>query len=166
MSFFSSIQFSIFDSINKYSQKILFQFYKKYFLFIKINSQPYLFINFNVKKNLKPREIQGEICCARCGAPEELINHVFFECLPARQVWVLSKIPSNSTIFPTSSLFTYMDHLFREFSRKCMIINLHGYYGTFRKEGTNFFLVVWILIPEKCSTQWNHNQNFGLRHMC
>ena len=35
-----------------------------------------------------------------------------FECSPAIQVWALSKIPSNPAIFPTSSLFANMDHLF------------------------------------------------------
>ena len=63
-----------------------------------------------VKKNLTAREIQGEICCDRWGATEESINHVFFECLPARQVWPLSKTPLNPAFFPTSSLFTNMDH--------------------------------------------------------
>ena len=46
-----------------------------------------------VLKNLKARGIQGDICCTRCGAPEESINHVFLECPPTRQVWTLSKIP-------------------------------------------------------------------------
>ena len=63
-------------------------------------------------KNLKARGIQGVICCARCGEPEETINHVFFECPPARQVWALSKIPSNPNVFPTESVFGNMDHLF------------------------------------------------------
>ena len=31
-----------------------------------------------VKKKLQARGIQGDICCAKCGAPEESINHVFF----------------------------------------------------------------------------------------
>ena len=56
--------------------------------------------------------MQGDISCDRCGAPKESINHVFFECPQARQVWALSKIPSNPDNFPTSSLFTNMDHLF------------------------------------------------------
>ena len=43
---------------------------------------------------------------------EESINHAFFECLPALQVWALSKIPSNLYIFPRKSLFTNMNHLF------------------------------------------------------
>ena len=30
-----------------------------------------------VKNNLKSRGIQGDTVCARCGAPEESINHVF-----------------------------------------------------------------------------------------
>ena len=50
--------------------------------------------------------------CARCGAPEESINHDFFECPPAIQVWALSRIPSNPDIFPCQSLFANMDHLF------------------------------------------------------
>ena len=33
-----------------------------------------------VKKNLQARGITGDICCARCGADEKSINHVFFEC--------------------------------------------------------------------------------------
>ena len=65
-----------------------------------------------VKKDLQAREMQGDICCARCGPDEESINHVFFECLPAIQVWALSKIPTNPALFPKSSLFTNMDHLF------------------------------------------------------
>ena len=36
-----------------------------------------------VKKNLSARGLQGDICCARCGASEESVNHVFFECSPA-----------------------------------------------------------------------------------
>ena len=48
-----------------------------------------------VLKNLKAIGIQGKICCARCRAPEESINHVFFEFPPARHVWALSRIPSN-----------------------------------------------------------------------
>ena len=65
-----------------------------------------------VKKNLQARRIQGDICCGRCGAQEESINHVVFECPPTIQVWPLSKITSNPAIFTPSSLFTNMDHLY------------------------------------------------------
>ncbi|XP_056848971.1 uncharacterized protein LOC130499090 [Raphanus sativus] len=65
-----------------------------------------------VKKNLKARGLKGDIICDRCGAPEDSINHVFFECPPAIQIWALSKIPTNPAIFPTHALFTNMDHLF------------------------------------------------------
>ena len=64
-----------------------------------------------VKKILKARGIQGDTCCARCGDPEESINHVFFECSPARQVWALSRIPSKPNLFPIGSLFVNMDHI-------------------------------------------------------
>ena len=36
----------------------------------------------------------------------------FFKCPPAREVCALSKIPLNTYIFLTSSLFTNMDHEF------------------------------------------------------
>ena len=52
-----------------------------------------------VRKNSQAREIQEDICCARCGAPEESVNYVFFECPTALLVWALSKIPSNPAIF-------------------------------------------------------------------
>ena len=51
-------------------------------------------------------------CCARYGAGEESINHLFFENLSALQVWALSKISSNPIFFLTSSLFTNMNRLF------------------------------------------------------
>lgn len=65
-----------------------------------------------VKKNLHMRGIPRYICCARCGVEEESINHVFFECPHVLRVWTLSKIPTNPAIFPTSSLFVNMNHLF------------------------------------------------------
>ena len=77
-----------------------------------------------VKKNLKVRGMHGEICCDRCEAAEESINHVFFECPPARQIWALSKIPSNPAFFPTTSLFTNMDHLFWRINPK---MDVHQY---------------------------------------
>ena len=58
-----------------------------------------------VNKNLKARGMHGDTICARCGESKESINHVFFECPRAVQVWALSQIPSNPYIFPTQSLF-------------------------------------------------------------
>ena len=69
-------------------------------------------------KNLNARGIQGDIFCSRCGDQEESINHVFFYCPPARQVWALSKIPSNPNIFPLGSSFANMDHLFKRVNPK------------------------------------------------
>ena len=57
--------------------------------------------------------MQGDTICARCGASEESINHVFFECPPGVQVWALSRISSNTNIFPTQSLFLNMNYLFQ-----------------------------------------------------
>ena len=101
-----------------------------------------------VKKNLQTREIQRDICCARCGDSEESINHVFFEFLPARQVWMLSKIPSNLDFFFQPVHFTQTWIIFfEELPRKWMIINLHGFYGTSGKGEKTIFLIIWMWIP-------------------
>ena len=51
-------------------------------------------------KQLKERHCARESTCARCGADEESINHMLFECPPALQCWALSSIPSSSGLFP------------------------------------------------------------------
>lgn len=65
-----------------------------------------------VTKNLRFRGIKCDLQCHICGAEEESINHVLFECPIARQTWALSNIPSRPGVFPTQSLFTNMDYLF------------------------------------------------------
>ena len=53
-----------------------------------------------------------DLRCGICGAEEESIYHVIFECPPALQTWALSRIPSPPGIFSSSSVFTSLDHLF------------------------------------------------------
>lgn len=50
--------------------------------------------------------------CQMCGADEESVNYVLFECPLALQTWVISNMPSYPGIFPTQSVFTNMDYLF------------------------------------------------------
>ncbi|CAA7023581.1 unnamed protein product [Microthlaspi erraticum] len=50
--------------------------------------------------------------CVRCGMGDETINHMLFECPPARQAWALSPIPTPSEHFPTDALYSNMAHLF------------------------------------------------------
>ncbi|XP_056847407.1 uncharacterized protein LOC130498081 [Raphanus sativus] len=65
-----------------------------------------------VANNLRTRGINCDLRCSLCGAEEESINHVFFECPPAIQVWALSKIPSAPGFFPGLSVFSNIDYLF------------------------------------------------------
>ncbi|KAG7543067.1 Reverse transcriptase domain [Arabidopsis thaliana x Arabidopsis arenosa] len=58
------------------------------------------------------RHIGKEKHCSRCGAEEETINHLLFECPPALQTWALSPIPSLPSCFPSQSLFSNLDFLF------------------------------------------------------
>ncbi|KAG7572209.1 Reverse transcriptase zinc-binding domain [Arabidopsis suecica] len=58
------------------------------------------------------RHIGRDKGCSRCGAAEETINHLIFECPPARQVWALSNIPSSPSLFPSPSLYTNLDYLY------------------------------------------------------
>ncbi|XP_019093315.1 PREDICTED: uncharacterized protein LOC109129508 [Camelina sativa] len=57
---------------------------------------------------LADRHCGTDRTCPRCGAYEESINHVLFECPPALQVWALSHIPTA----PCSSLYSNLDFLF------------------------------------------------------
>lgn len=50
--------------------------------------------------------------CVRCGAADETINHLLFECPPALQCWALSEIPIHPGVFSSNALFTNFDHLF------------------------------------------------------
>ena len=96
----------------------------------------------SVKKNLQARGIQEDLCCARCGAPEESINHVFFACPPTRQVWALSQIPSNPAISPLDHSSQIRTTYFGEFNQKWTNINFHGFYSTFKKKGVTRFLLI------------------------
>ncbi|XP_023644490.1 uncharacterized protein LOC111832411 [Capsella rubella] len=60
---------------------------------------------------LTDRHCGRDRSCPRCGAEEESINHLLFECPPALQVWALSNIPTIPGSFPSTSLFANMDHL-------------------------------------------------------
>ncbi|KAG2332380.1 hypothetical protein Bca52824_003560 [Brassica carinata] len=61
--------------------------------------------------SLCDRHCATDRSCIRCGAEEETINHILFECPPALQCWALSDIPSPPGVFPCSSLFTNLDYL-------------------------------------------------------
>ena len=118
-----------------------------------------------VTKNLKARGIQGDTCCSRCGDSEESINHVFFECPPTRQVWALSKIPSNPNLFPMGSLFANMDHLFWRVNPKIedhqfAWILWYIWKGRNKKVFSNLDIY-----PRETLNFAEWNQNFGLRHM-
>ena len=58
------------------------------------------------------RHIGRDKKCPRCGADEETINHLIFECPPARQVWALSGIPSSPSRFLSSSIYNNLDYLY------------------------------------------------------
>lgn len=72
----------------------------------------------SVSKNQKVRGIECDLQCSICGPEEESINHVIFECPPALQTWALSRFPSPSGIFPSSSVFTSLDYLFGGFRKR------------------------------------------------
>lgn len=60
---------------------------------------------------LYDRHCATDKTCTRCGAEDETINHILFECPPARQCWALSDIPNPPGLFPCMALFSNIDHL-------------------------------------------------------
>lgn len=71
-----------------------------------------------VAKNLRARGIYGDLWCSICGAKEEIIDYVLFECPPALQTWALSRIPSPPEFFSSSLVFTSLDYLFSRLPKK------------------------------------------------
>lgn len=49
--------------------------------------------------------------CPRCGADNETVNHLLFECPPSVQVWALAHIPHSPGLFPSDSIFSNLNHL-------------------------------------------------------
>ncbi|XP_056850872.1 uncharacterized protein LOC130500150 [Raphanus sativus] len=63
-------------------------------------------------ERLTYRHLGTDRSCPRCAVPVESINHLFFECPPALQVWALSDYPSLPGYFPCSSIYQNMNSLF------------------------------------------------------
>lgn len=49
--------------------------------------------------NLSHRHTRCDNHCPRCGADEENIHHVIFECMPALQTWALAGTPTHNWYF-------------------------------------------------------------------
>ena len=62
---------------------------------------------------LKERHCGTYTVCQWCGAENETINHILFECSPAIQCWALSTVPSSPGFFPCSSIYVNFDTLLR-----------------------------------------------------
>ncbi|XP_023644538.1 uncharacterized protein LOC111832446 [Capsella rubella] len=67
----------------------------------------------SVLANLSQRGINCDTRCGRCGDPMETVNHVIFDCPPARQTWALANVPVGPIGFPTASVFANMDYILR-----------------------------------------------------
>ncbi|XP_023633877.1 uncharacterized protein LOC111829331 [Capsella rubella] len=67
----------------------------------------------SVSANLSKRGISCDSSCARCGSIEETVNHVIFECPPARQTWALANVHVGPFFFPTASVFANMDYILK-----------------------------------------------------
>ena len=65
-----------------------------------------------VTNNLTHQHMRCDNHCPRCGAEEETINHVIFECPPAIQTWAHASTPTPPERFPSTSHYTDIDYLF------------------------------------------------------
>lgn len=60
---------------------------------------------------LKERHCGVDSVCQRCGAEQETVNHILFECPPAVKFWALSSIPSSPGGFRCSSIYVNIETL-------------------------------------------------------
>ena len=116
-----------------------------------------------VKKNLHMRGIPGDICCARCGAEEESINHVFLNALLHFRYGLFQRFQQIQLCSQQAlSLWTY--HLFwrvvpqMEYHQFAWIL-WYIWKGRNNKVFSNLDMDLWIPL------NWQkRNQNSGLRH--
>lgn len=67
---------------------------------------------------LKERHCGSDSTCQRCGAEQETVNHILFECPPAVRYWALSNIPTSPGQFPCTSIFVNVETLLK-YSKEC-----------------------------------------------
>lgn len=92
---------------------------------------------------LKERHCGADTVCQRCGAENETINHILFECPPEIQCWALSTVPSSPGFFPCSSVYVNFDTLLR----------LGGSLNTEGMDTPIFPWIIWYLLKarnDKC----------------
>lgn len=63
-----------------------------------------------VCSSLVDRHCRTDRACPRCGTEEETCNHLLFECHPAVQTWALADLPQLLGLFPSSSIYSSIDH--------------------------------------------------------
>lgn len=115
----------------------------------------------SVSKNQKARGIECDLQCSICGPEEESINHVIFECPPALQTWALSRFPSPSEIFPSSSVFTSLDYLFGGFRKRLIQIVFSGSCGIYGRIEMIKFTRIRIGIPKKYCVKQKLKEHCG-----
>ena len=59
---------------------------------------------------LSDRHCSSERNCPRCGADNESVNHLLFECPPSVQVWALAHVPHSPGLFPSNSDPSNLNH--------------------------------------------------------
>ncbi|XP_048598122.1 uncharacterized protein LOC125578991 [Brassica napus] len=64
-----------------------------------------------VCSRLSDRHCSIDRYCPRCGADDESVNHLLFECPPSAQTWALAHIPHSPGLFPSSSTYSNLNHL-------------------------------------------------------
>lgn len=81
---------------------------------------------------LKAHHCGTDATCQRCGADDETINHILFECPPTAQCWAVASIPTTPGDFPCSSIYVNFDTLL-------------GYVTDSRLQATNVSVFPWLM---------------------
>lgn len=98
---------------------------------------------------LADRHCGSDRSCPRCGAIEESINHVLFECPPALQVWALSPVPTSPGLFPCSSLFSNFDYLLWKAKKQ----------GVIAEQLESFSWIVWYIWKARNDKVFSNKDN-------
>lgn len=99
-----------------------------------------------VRDRLVERHCGADRSCPRCGAEEETVNHLLFECPSARQIWELSTSPplraySHVMLSILTSIISWGELRTQELQNKALLVT-PGLYGTYERPEMIRFLMI------------------------
>lgn len=115
------------------------------------------------------RRVRVDTRCQTCGMEGEPVNHVLFVCTAARQMWVLSNVPSPNQGYDSESIFSNL-HFILDLKRRKLVHQeslkrIHWIMWMLWKNRNVLFFEGKFLMLMKPSRRLEKTRRYGLCHM-